>query len=211
MFCPNCGMQIKDNANFCTECGIKLQSPETPKNFCMFCGSKIEPHFVACPICGNKIDDNPMQTPPSFQQPTPQPQTMYVQQHVAQPQPVYIQQPVYVQPPVAKSGGISCPKCHSFNVNVQLMQENLGTETITKTRGSIKQEKHGCLWWMIIGWWWWIIDLFLWIFVFPFRFAYGVLKKKKYKTSSKSVSSTHNNIQYRKYCTCQNCGRTWQI
>jgi len=30
MFCPNCGKQLKENANFCSDCGMKINSKEIP-------------------------------------------------------------------------------------------------------------------------------------------------------------------------------------
>lgn len=104
---------------------------------------------------------------------------------------------------------VYCPKCGSQNVNIQVIQENHGVTSVTKTKGKIKQKKHGLLWWLTIGWWWWIIDIFLWIFLFPFRLAAGLLKKKKYKKSETSVTKQHAKIAYRKVCTCQDCGSVW--
>ena len=193
MYCPNCGMQIPEGANYCTECGANLQSPEVPKNYCRICGSKIDPIFLTCPICGNKIVDNQEQPSQKREAPVPQPKT------------------ASTRPPTQRKHSISCPRCQNSNVSIQVVQENMGSKTITKARSKTKQKKHGFFWWFFIGWWWWIIDLFLWIFIFPFRFAYGVLKKKKYTTSSKSVSSTKNRIRYRKICTCQECGKTWEL
>ena len=130
--------------------------------------------------------------------------------------------PVPVQPaPVSgnapQSGGITCSRCGSNNVNIQVIQENHGGTTITHTSGTMTEKGHGCLWWLLIGWWWKIIDLCLWLLLFPYRFAVWFLgnvlfpKKHKYKTQSTSISTTSNKIVYKKICTCQNCGNSWRI
>ena len=130
--------------------------------------------------------------------------------------------PVPVQPAPAsgntpQSGGITCSRCGSNNVNIQVIQENHGGTTITHTSGTMTEKGHGCLWWLLIGWWWKIIDLCLWLLLFPYRFAVWFLgnvlfpKKHKYKTQSTSISTTSNKIVYKKICTCQNCGNSWRI
>ncbi len=103
-----------------------------------------------------------------------------------------------------------CPKCNSENVDIQLQQENLGSRTITKTKSKYKEKRHGCLWWLFIGWWWWMVDLMLWIFVFPIRFLVQLFKRKKYVGSSTSVSSTESKIKYRTICLCKSCGYHWE-
>ena len=45
--------------------------------------------------------------------------------------------------------------------------------------------------------------LILRLFASPF-------KKKKYKGTSSTVSSTVRNITYKTICTCQNCGHRWE-
>ena len=102
-----------------------------------------------------------------------------------------------------------CPKCGSTNIDLQLVQENAGTTTITKTKSKYKQKKHGILWWLLIGWWWWIIDLFIWIYAFPIRFLVQLFKKKKYVGKSKSVSVSKNNVNYKSVCLCKDCGYHW--
>ncbi len=104
---------------------------------------------------------------------------------------------------------IRCQQCGSENVNVQVMQENTGNTTVTKTKATYKQKKHGLLWWLFIGWWFWIIDIFLWIFLFPFRAIYAIVRKKKYVKKETSVSTGKNQMVYRKICTCQRCGYAW--
>lgn len=104
---------------------------------------------------------------------------------------------------------LHCPRCGSFAVFTQVMQEQQGTKAVTKTKSKYKQKKHGLLWWIFIGSWWWIIDIFLWLFAFPLRFAFALFRKKKYVKTETSVTSSKNKIVYRKVCTCQQCGNVW--
>ena len=104
--------------------------------------------------------------------------------------------------------GIMCPKCNSSNVTIQLNQENRGAKTITKTTVKVRKSRHGCLWWLFIGWWWWMIDLMIWLIAFAPRLIYEITKKRKI-AFAKSKSFTKNNIQYKKHYVCQNCGYTW--
>lgn len=112
-----------------------------------------------------------------------------------------------------KTNGIVCSSCGSDNVNVQVIQENQGGTTITKTKGTIKEKGHGILWWVLVGWWWWMVDLIMWICFFLPRLIIAIIfpKKKKYKTESVSVAKTSNKVVYKKVCTCQNCGNSWRI
>lgn len=102
-----------------------------------------------------------------------------------------------------------CPKCGSEQIDVQVVQENLGGKTITRTKSKYKEKRHGLIWWLCIGWWWWIIDLMLWICIFPIRFLVQIFKKKKYVGSSNTISATKNKIQYRSVCVCKSCGHNW--
>ena len=107
---------------------------------------------------------------------------------------------------------MNCPKCGSTNVSIQTFQENRGTVTTSKTKSKYKEKGHGFLWWIFIGWWWWIIDLLSWIFFIPrliLRLFAAPFKKKKYKGTSSTVSTTINNVGYKTVCTCQNCGHSW--
>ena len=80
---------------------------------------------------------------------------------------------------------MTCPKCKSENVTVQIVNE---TQIVTK--------HHGILWWICIGWWWVPIK---WILLtIPALFAAIFIgKRKKIK-----------NIQKKVY-VCQNCGNSW--
>lgn len=128
-------------------------------------------------------------------------------------------EPTYTQPnsytpvnrSVDQSNGMVCPRCGKANVSVQVVQENHGGATVTKSKGTMKEKRHGLFWWLFIGWWWWAVDLCLWIFVFPLRLVAQLFKKRDYKTNSTSVAVTSNRITYKKICTCQNCGNSWSI
>lgn len=108
------------------------------------------------------------------------------------------------------TAGLFCPKCGSNNVDVQLHQEDLGETTVTKTKSKYKQTGHGILWWIFVGSWWWMIDLMLWVCFFPIKLIRAVTKKKKYKGTSRSVSNTTRNVEYRTMCLCKNCGYNWK-
>lgn len=118
-----------------------------------------------------------------------------------------------VQPMRSANGRLFCPVCGSEDITQQVFQENSGSRTITQTTSKYKESGHGCLWWLCIGWWWWFVDLCLWIFAFwprlILRLFASPFKKKKYKGSETSVSTTVNDVTYRTVCTCKNCGHTW--
>ena len=79
-----------------------------------------------------------------------------------------------------------CPKCGSENVAVQVVNEV-----------ELKQKKHGCLYWMCIGWW---LKPLLWLFLtFP-MIIIAIFKPKKYKTVNRT----------KKVAVCNNCGNSWK-
>ena len=104
---------------------------------------------------------------------------------------------------------MNCPKCGSNDVSVNTFQEDRGSITTSKTKSKYKEQGHGCLWWLTIGWWWWIVDLFLWIGLFPLRLLYELLRKRKYVGRSTTVSQSVNRIKYKTVCSCRACGNTW--
>lgn len=64
MFCKNCGKEIKDESQFCWNCGtkveIKKEEPvlleETPKKIeCKNCGKEIYENADVCPQCGIRL------------------------------------------------------------------------------------------------------------------------------------------------------------
>lgn len=112
------------------------------------------------------------------------------------------------------SSKIVCPKCGSCDVDVQVVQENLGGKTKIRTKSKYKEKGHGFIWWLTIGWWWWIVDLFSWILFFVPRLVLRIFaspfKKKKYEEKSKTVSTTRNKIQYKSVFLCKSCGHHWE-
>lgn len=108
---------------------------------------------------------------------------------------------------------LTCPSCGSTDIEMKLMQENLGSTVVTTTKAKSKTKTgHGCLWWLIIGWWWWIIDLFVWIFAFIPRLLIQIFKPKKARTKSNTTTATQEiaNIEYKTVCMCRDCGHHWQ-
>ena len=80
---------------------------------------------------------------------------------------------------------ITCPKCGSNNVNIQVVTES---QLVTK--------HHGIIWWLLVGWWWIFVKWL--VFTIPALFATIFIgKRKKIKTVTKKVN------------VCQNCGHTW--
>ena len=150
--------------------------------FCGNCGTALSAGVKFCPSCG-----------------TPQIQPIQAAQY--QPKSVVTRNQV--------TQGMKCPRCGGNNVAIQTIQENLGGQTVSKTKSVYKEKRHGILWWLFIGWWWWIIDLCLWIFLFIPRALIHAGRKKTYKGESTTISTTSNRIVYRTICTCQSCGNTW--
>ncbi len=100
-----------------------------------------------------------------------------------------------------------CPNCNSDNVKVESVQENLGSTEFSRT--DTKEKKHGCLWWLLVGWELWILNILSWIFLFIPRVLLHIGRRKKYV--SKTTTQMVNHIVYKTVCTCQNCGNTWTI
>jgi len=103
-----------------------------------------------------------------------------------------------------------CPKCHSTRVSVQTFQEQKQSVTTGVSTTNIVEKKHGCAWWLFIGWWWVIIKGFLWIIAFIPMAIIRAGRRRKYQGITKTVNTTINNIDYKVVCTCHNCGNIWQ-
>lgn len=80
---------------------------------------------------------------------------------------------------------MTCPKCGSENVNVQLVNEV-----------TLKNQHHGVIWWLFIGWWWIFVK---WLFFTLPALIFAIFGRKKQKVVNKAVSKF----------VCQNCGNTW--
>lgn len=82
---------------------------------------------------------------------------------------------------------MTCPKCNSTNVNVNVVNEV-----------KLKNQHHGIIWWICVGWWWLPIK---WLcLTLPALLAKIFIPKKQ-----KAI-----NIQ-KTMCVCQDCGNSWQI
>ena len=80
-----------------------------------------------------------------------------------------------------------CPKCHSNNINVQV---------VTSTK--IKNKHHSIWYWIFIGWW---LEILLWLFLTIPRLLVALFGHKKQKVIQKNYS----------IAVCQNCGNQWKI
>ena len=78
---------------------------------------------------------------------------------------------------------MKCSKCGSNNVNVQAVT-------------MVKNKKHGCLYWLLIGWW---LEIFMWLFLTLQWIIIKIFKTNK-------VTS-----KIQRQAVCQNCGNTWKI
>ena len=81
---------------------------------------------------------------------------------------------------------MTCPKCHSENVTIQVVTES-----------KLKTAHHGLLWWLIIGWWWLIVK---WLFLTIPALLAKIFIPRKQRIQQKQI----------KTCVCQNCGHTWE-
>lgn len=82
---------------------------------------------------------------------------------------------------------MTCPKCGSENVNVEMMQDI-----------KIKNKHKGVLYWLFIGWWWVFIK---WIFFTLPTLIIAIFKPKKQKVKTTNY----------KMCVCQSCGNSWKM
>ena len=89
---------------------------------------------------------------------------------------------------IKKQGVIAmvCPKCNSENVTTQIINEV-----------HMKNQHHGIIWWMIVGWWWTPIK---WIFFTVPALIFSIFGHKKQKAVNKKKTM----------CVCQQCGHTWE-
>lgn len=221
MYCRSCGNKTTGNSLLCPDCSARAEAerkkqqahdewrtqmaqriahnsssrsytPTIPQEefvFCTACGTKVDRKANFCPACGTRTGGS------------------YNNVHnVSKPT---ISKSVPPLPPVNGSFQIACPKCGSTNIDIQMIQENLGSRTVTETKSKYREKRHGCLWALAIGWWWWIVDLMLWICFFPIRFLIQLFKKRDYTGNSKSVSSTESIISRKTICLCKNCGNHW--
>ena len=78
-----------------------------------------------------------------------------------------------------------CPKCGSYNITVQAVNE-------------VKEKrKKGVFYWLLVGWW---LEIFEWFFLTLPKLIFFLFGKKT-KLKSKTVS----------YAVCQMCGNKWKL
>ena len=78
---------------------------------------------------------------------------------------------------------MQCPKCGSNNVNVQAVS-------------IVKNKKHGCLYWLCVGWW---LEPIMWLFLTLPWLIIKIFEPNKVKTKVKG------------YAVCQDCGYKWRV
>lgn len=80
-----------------------------------------------------------------------------------------------------------CKNCGSEKVTVQVVTEQ-----------SLKEKKHGIIYWLCIGWW---LKPILWlVFTLPMLII-AIFRPRKYKTVNKQ----------KKIAVCNNCGKSWNV
>lgn len=100
---------------------------------------------------------------------------------------------------VESASGLKCPKCNSKKVNIQIVDSGSVGTSKTKIKG---EKKHGCIYWLLLGW----IDVLISIFTWPFKLLFG--SRKKSGTATTITGNKNINV---KTAICQNCGHSWKI
>lgn len=79
-----------------------------------------------------------------------------------------------------------CPKCKTDNVEIQMVNEV-----------KLKNQHHGIIWWLFVGWWWLFVK---WIFLtLPALFVKIFIPRKQ-----RAINKT------RQMYVCQKCGNAWK-
>ena len=55
MYCQKCGVSVKDTANFCQNCGSKIEKIK----ICSSCGTQLNENDIFCSQCGTKCSSQP--------------------------------------------------------------------------------------------------------------------------------------------------------
>ena len=63
--CGNCGAPLEPDAQFCTECGTKVEIQEGRR--CPSCGAPLDDDSLFCSECGCKVDER--QSSPQIEEP----------------------------------------------------------------------------------------------------------------------------------------------
>ena len=164
--CYNSVTQVSfaEDAMYCTNCG--RQQPNESR-FCNYCGANLQASSAARqPVAPNT--QIPSQQSQGSLNPSPAPIS-----------------PMPVQPQA--HNGIVCPRCHSTNVNVQVINQV-----------QLKNAHHGCAWWIFVGWWWIPVK---WIFFTLPALIVKLLRPKKQRI----VNRVHSTA------VCQSCGYNWKV
>ena len=155
-------------------------------SFCSHCGNQLSPDATFCDKCGAAVGSDKQAETMTAVNPAQTNQT----------------------PMQNNQGGIRCPSCGSTNVDIQTFQEQKGTASIAHTHGSVGKGKHGCLWWILIGWWWEILSC---VYLFPIKLIATLKRKRREKSLDATTAGyAHNIIAYKTVCTCKNCGHHWK-
>ena len=80
---------------------------------------------------------------------------------------------------------ITCPRCRSTDVTTQVL-----------TDYTLKTQRKGCLWWLVVGWWWVAVK---WIV-----FTLPALIFKLFGSKRQKIVTRHRVAH-----VCQRCGETW--
>ena len=80
-----------------------------------------------------------------------------------------------------------CPKCDSNNVNTSVINEV-----------TLKNQHHGIIWWLFVGWWW--VPIKWLVFTVP-ALILALFGHKKQKAVNKQKT----------VCVCQSCGYRWNL
>ncbi|MBQ3905767.1 MAG: hypothetical protein II743_03285 [Lachnospiraceae bacterium] len=82
---------------------------------------------------------------------------------------------------------MTCPKCGSAYVNVQMINE-----------AKLRNVHHSIFWWIFVGWWW-----------IPVKWLCFTVPALIFKIFGHKKQKIVNNIKT--VCVCQNCGYSWRI
>lgn len=82
---------------------------------------------------------------------------------------------------------MTCNKCGSTNVNVQMVSES-----------QLKTKHHSIIYWLFIGWW---LQPMLWLFL-----TLPMLLGKMFGHKKQKIVTKHTNM-----AVCQNCGNSWKV
>ncbi len=151
--------------------------------YCTKCGRYLPEGSRFCNDCGT------LQQPTAKQQIAPVQNTQNTNQNAQPPVTVPVNPAPVGSMPVQNQAhnGIMCPRCHSTNVNVQVINQV-----------QLQNVHHGCAWWLFVGWWWIPVK---WIFFTVPALIIKLFKPKKQRI----VNHMHSTA------VCQNCGHNWRV